>query len=77
MLIRLAPQRKVSAMMTKAKVELCYDGKPARVLFVDIKGSPKGQRLMNAIEAAVEKAAKDDKEWTRWNLLDVLSASGS
>lgn len=62
--------------MTKAKVELCYEGKPSRVLFVDIKGAPKGPRLMNAIEAAVEKAAKDDKDWTRWNLLDVLTTSG-
>jgi hypothetical protein len=62
--------------MTKAKVELCYDGKPSRVLFVDLKGNPKGQKLMNAIEGAVEKAAKDDKEWTRWNLLDVLSVGG-
>lgn len=60
--------------MTKAKVQLCYDGKPSREIVVTFKGAPKGLRLMNAIERAVEKDLKDDKEWTRWNLLDVLSS---
>ena len=54
------------------KVELCYDNKPKRELTVTLKGEPKGVRLMNAIERAVEKAAKDDKEWKRWNLIEVV-----
>lgn len=61
-------------MMTKVKVELCYNGKPSREMIVEIKGDPKGARFLNAIEKAVEKAAGDDKNWTRWNVLDVLTA---
>lgn len=56
----------------KAKVEMVYaDTSKNRTLEVELKGSPTGLRLMNAVERAVEKACKDDKEWTRWNLLDV------
>lgn len=56
----------------KATVELIYEGnKPARKLDVTIKGNPKGQRLMTAIDNAVEKAAADDEEWKRWNLVNV------
>jgi hypothetical protein len=65
---------KEAETMTKVKVSLVYDNKPDRELIVELKGAPKGLRLMNAIESAVEKAAKDDKEWTRWNLIDVLSS---
>lgn len=54
----------------KAKVELCYEDKASRELVVTLKGTPKGVRLMNAIEAAVEKATTDDA-WTRWNLIAV------
>jgi hypothetical protein len=59
---------------TKVKVELCYSDKPSRELILTLKGTPKGARLMSAIESAVEKDAADDKDWTRWNLIDVLAA---
>lgn len=56
----------------KAKVEICYDDKAKnRQVEVEIKGEPKGARLMNAIDKAVEKACAEDKDWTRWNLLGV------
>lgn len=56
----------------KAKVELVYkDTTKNRNLEVEIKGEPKGLRMMNMIEKAVEKAAKDDKDWQRWNLISV------
>ena len=56
----------------KAKVELVYeDATKNRQLDVPIKGAPKGASLMNAIERGVEKLAKDDKDWTRWNLLNI------
>ena len=58
----------------KAEVELVYDGnKPSRKLTVEVKGSPKGKRFLDAIDRAVEKAAGDDKEWRRWNLVSVDS----
>jgi len=56
----------------KATVELIYDdAKKNRKLEVPLKDSLKGQRLMNAIDKGVEKLAKDDKDWTRWNLLNI------
>ena len=56
----------------QAKVELIYeDATKNRKLDVEVKNSLKGERLMNAIDKAVEKAAKDDKEWTRWNLVSL------
>jgi hypothetical protein len=57
----------------KVKVELVYDDATKnRQLEVPIKGAPKGQALMNAIERGVEKLAKDDKDWTRWNLVNIV-----
>lgn len=56
----------------KAKVELVYDDVTKnKQVEVVIKGAPKGLRLMNAVEKAVEKAMKNDQEWRRWNLLDI------
>lgn len=56
----------------KAKVEIVYaDASKNKQLEVPLKGSPKGIKLMNAVEKAVEKAMKDDADWKRWNLLDV------
>lgn len=60
---------------SKAKVQICYEDKRKdKEIVVDIKGEPKGLRLMSAIEKAVEKAMKDDSSWLRWNLIDVLTA---
>ena len=57
----------------KATVQLVYDDESKnRNLEVIIKGSPKGQRAMNAIDKAVERAAAEDKDWRRWNLLAVV-----
>jgi hypothetical protein len=57
----------------KAKVEICYEDKAKnQTIEIPLKGSPKGLRLMNAVEKAVEKTMKDDANWTRWNLLDVI-----
>jgi hypothetical protein len=54
----------------KVMIEICYeDATKNKTTELEIKGEPKGLRLMNAIEKAVEKAFKDDKDWTRWNLL--------
>lgn len=56
----------------KAKVEICYDDATKnRSVEVEIKTGLKGQRLMDAVEKAVEKACAEDKEWQRWNLIDV------
>lgn len=57
----------------KAKVKMVYaDETKNREIEVELKGNPKGLRLMNAIEKAVEKKMKDDAEWKRWNLIDVI-----
>jgi hypothetical protein len=54
----------------KATVELIYDGdREPRRISVPCKG--KGRTLLNSIERAVEKAAGDDAEWQRWNLIEV------
>jgi hypothetical protein len=56
----------------KVQVELVYDDRAKnRKLWVEVKGSPKGLRLMNAVEKAVEKAAADDKDWKRWNMINI------
>jgi hypothetical protein len=56
----------------KVKVELVYDGDTEnKPLEVEVKDGLKGARLMNAIDKAVEKAAKDDKDWKRWNLVGL------
>ena len=56
----------------EVKIELVYkDTSKNREILVTVKDGLKGLRLMNAVEKAVEKAAKDDKDWTRWNMLDI------
>ena len=56
----------------KATVELVYDDKKRnRELTVDVKGSPKNVTFMNSVDKAVEKAAGEDKDWTRWWLRSV------
>ena len=58
----------------KAIVEICYDdASKNKRIDVELKGEPRGLRLMNAVEKAVEKMMKDDAEWKRWNLIDVKS----
>lgn len=53
-------------------MELVYENATKnRQLEVPLKGAPKGLALMNAIERGVEKLAKDDKEWQRWNLVNI------
>lgn len=54
-------------------VELVYDdSKRNRNIVVTVSDRLTGNRLMNAIDKAVTKAAKDDKDWTRWNLKDMV-----
>lgn len=56
----------------KINVELIYEnGKEPRPLKVKLKDGLKGARLMNAIDKEVERMAKDDPDWQRWNLLSV------
>jgi hypothetical protein len=55
----------------EVKVDLEYDGGKTKPLTVTVKDGLKGQRFFNAVEKAVEKAAADDKEWRRWNLIDA------
>lgn len=55
----------------KVKVELVYGDKTTKNVELTLKGEPKGLRLMNAVEKAVEKLG--DEKWERWNLLDVIS----
>lgn len=56
----------------KVTVEMVYDdASKNRMLDVQIRDGLKGTRLLNAVEKAVEKAAADDKDWTRWNLAQV------
>lgn len=64
----------------KVKVEIVYAAPSQNhEITVEVKGSPKGQRLMNAVEKAVEKhmaaLAKETPtadNWKRWNLIDVV-----
>ena len=64
----------------KVKCEI-VDAAPSQnhEIIVEVKGSPRGVRFLNAVEKAVEKAmAKLAKEtptygnWTRWNLIGVI-----
>ena len=64
--------------MAVAKVELVYDdAKKNRMIDVVIKSGLKGTRFLNAVERGVEKVAKDDKDWTRWNLIGVDEQGGA
>jgi hypothetical protein len=64
----------------KFKVGICYAAPSQNHdIVIEVKGSPKGQRLMNAVEKAVEKHMEKlsesnatAKNWTRWNLLDTV-----
>lgn len=64
----------------KAKVEILYAAPSQNhEIIVEVKGSPKGQRMMNAVEKAVEKAMADlaketptANNWKSWSLLDVM-----
>jgi hypothetical protein len=70
--VALLARRLRKGLTMKAKVELVYeDTTKNRQLEVPIKGAPKGASLMNAIERGVEKLAKDDKDWQRWNLVTI------
>lgn len=62
----------------KFKVQIVYAAPSQNhEIVVEVKGSPTGLKLMNAVEKAVEKEmarkAKDESptfdNWTRWNLL--------
>ena len=63
----------------RVKVQICYAAPSENhEITVEVKGSPKGQRLINAVEKAVEKEmnrlSADNagrKNWTRWNLLSI------
>lgn len=57
-------------------VTLCYEeATKNREITIAVKDSLKGARLMNAIDKAVEKAAKDDRDWNRWNLKEIAEGS--
>lgn len=64
----------------KAEVEIVYAAPSQNhQITVELKGSPKGQRLLNAVEKAVEKHMADlaketptANNWKRWNLLNVI-----
>lgn len=58
----------------KATVKIIYapgDDKN-KELTVELKGAPKGTKLMDAIDKAVEKVMGEDKAWQRWNLLSIV-----
>jgi hypothetical protein len=64
----------------KVKVEIVYAAPSQNHdIVVELKGSPKGTRLLNAVEKAVEKhmaeLAKETptaNNWRRWNLREVV-----
>jgi len=55
----------------KATVELVYDDTARnRRVTVDLGRARMGPQVLDAVDRAVEKACVDDKDWTRWNLVD-------
>lgn len=55
----------------KAIVTLIYEGdKSDRDVTVEVRNGLKGERMLNAIDKAVQKEYKED-DWTRWNLTDI------
>ena len=55
----------------KVKVQLVYPDKKTDAE-VEVADGKKGVALMNAIDKAVEKKYAEDKNWVRWNLVDVV-----
>lgn len=63
----------------RAEIEIVYAAPSQNhKITVEVKGSPKGQRMMNALEKAVEKHMADlaketptANNWKRWNLISV------
>lgn len=64
----------------KIKCEIVYEDKGRNTeITVEVKGSPTGLRLMNAVERAVEKHMKEvsketptANDWKQWNLLGIV-----
>ncbi len=55
----------------KATVTLVYEGgKDSRDVTIEIRNGLKGERMLDAIDKAVEKEYKED-DWMRWNLVDI------
>jgi len=51
------------------KVEIVYDENRKEERTIEIKGSPVGTRLLNAIDKQINKELADDPHWRRWNLV--------
>jgi hypothetical protein len=56
----------------KAKLEIVYeDTDRNRPLTVIVSTDHYGEELTAEIDAAVDRAIGNDKDWTQWNLLDI------
>ena len=52
-------------------VELVYAERVGREVKVKVGSRAQGNALMEAINKQVEKQEEADKDWERWNLLDI------
>lgn len=56
----------------KVKVTLLYNNKPDNDVEVEVAERWRRKpSMLDQIDKAVEKQFKDDKDWTRWNLIDI------
>ena len=55
----------------KAKIELILEDGKKETHTIGLKGKPKGVKILDAVEKAVEKEFSD-RPWTRWNLQDII-----
>lgn len=56
--------------MTTVIVDIVYPDRTERKE-VTVRDGLSARALLNAVDREVEKKFKDDKDWTRWNLVDV------
>ena len=56
----------------KVTVELIYaDTKRNHKIDVEVKAAKVTPTFLDKVDRAVEKAASDDSDWTRWNLVEI------
>lgn len=55
----------------KVILDLIYENKDPKRVEVEIKGEIITPAIMNKIDKAAEKAFADDKDWIRWNLIEI------
>jgi hypothetical protein len=53
------------------EVDVVYESKANKRITVNVPDGLKGERLLTAVDKAVNTAMASDTEWHRWNLVNI------